>query len=216
MLGVIEPPAERSSHVIFDEDAEFSPGSVRSLGAFDLLPASSRLTAGIRRLNRPIDVFWAKEFGERHLEEYDIVLYDTAAALTVYSLNALVASQFVIIPVAPEYQPIVGAEQTYQTCLTVRRKLNPALRDAVYLLTMVDGRKKTHHTYRRYLRDRYEEAVLEQVVRTSASLAVATNDGKTAFDFDPRGRGSVDYANVADEVVRRLLVGAADEPASAL
>lgn len=204
MAGLSEPDAARSSHVIFDEEAAFDRSSIVSLPAFDLLPSSSRLSAALRRLTRPTDVLWLRDFAARHLEDYDIVLYDTAAAVTVYSLNALVASRLVVIPVAPEYQPVLGAEQTYQTALTVRKKLNPDLDSPVFLLTMVDARKRDHHAFRAYLRERYGADVLEAIVRTSASLSTSRQDGSTAFDHDPRGRGAIDYANVADGLLERI------------
>jgi len=203
MTGTAEPAAERSSYAIFDEAAGFDPASIVKLPAFDLMPSSSRLSSAIRKLNRPVDVLWVREFSARHFADYDYVLFDTAAAVTVFSLNALVASRVVVIPVLPEFQPVVGAEQTWQTAMTVRRKLNPDLQEPAFLLTMVDGRKKEHHAYRRYLRERYGEAVLQSVVRTSASLAATRQDGRTAFEFDPRGRGTVDYALVADVLLAR-------------
>jgi chromosome partitioning protein len=203
LTGTPEPPPERSSHAMFEEGAPFDPGCIVSLPSFDLLPSSSRLSAALRRLNRPVDVLWVREFASRHLAEYDFVVYDTAAAVTVYSLNALVASRLVLIPVLPEYQPVVGAEQTWQTALTVRRKLNPGLESPMFLLTMVDARKREHHLYRHYLRERYGASVMEPIVRTSASLAGSRQDGRTAFDFDPRGRGAVDYANVVDSLLAR-------------
>ena len=211
LTGTGEPPAERSSHAMFDENVDFDRTSIVQLPAFDLLPSSSRLSSAIRRLNRPVDVLWVREFSARHLGDYDYVLYDTAAAVTVYSLNALVASRLVVIPVLPEYQPVIGAEQTWQTVMTVRRKLNPDLREAVFLLTMVDGRKKEHHAYRHYLRERYGPSVMSSIVRTSASLAATRQDGLTAFDLDPRGRGAVDYANVADSILSRAEVSVTTE-----
>ncbi len=204
LTGTGEPPAERSSHAIFDDGVDFDRTSIVPLPAFDLLPSSSRLSSAIRRLNRPVDVLWVREFSARHLADYDFVLYDTAAAVTVYSLNALVASRMVVIPVLPEYQPVVGAEQTWQTAATVRKRLNPDLQEAVFLLTMVDGRKKEHRAFGHYLRERYGDSVMPSVVRTSASLAATRQDGLTAFDYDPRGRGAVDYANVVDGLLRRV------------
>jgi chromosome partitioning protein len=138
---------------------------------------------------------------------HDIVLFDTAAAVTVYSLNALVASQHVVVPVLPEYQAVVGAEQTFQTVDLVQNKLNPLLESRWFLLTQVDGRKRIHRTYQEYLRDKYDSAVLETVIRTSTALAESREGGTTVFDHDPRARGARDYANAADELVRRVREG---------
>ncbi len=132
------------------------------------------------------------------------MIFDTAAAITVYSLNALVASSFVIIPVMPEYQPVLGGEQTFQTAMMVREKLNPSLKPPQFLFTMVDARKRNHHAYRRYLRKRYGDRVMESIIRTNTSLSVTHDNGTTVFENDPYSRGALDYANATDELIRLM------------
>jgi chromosome partitioning protein len=157
----------------------------------------------MRKLNRPIDVFWVKEV-LAEASGYDFVVLDTAAAITVYSLNALVASQYVVIPATPEYQPIEGAEQTFRTATMVREKLNPTLNDPLFLLTQVDRRKVHHKYYRKYLRGRYGDLVMQSEIRTSTSLAGHFSDGSSVFIRNPNSRGALDYANATDELLRRV------------
>jgi len=202
-LGLGEPEVAASSLMLFRSDASLRDLEKVQLQGFDVLPASSVLTNHMRRLNKPTDVLWIKE-AVAHTIDYDVILLDTAAAVTVYSLNALVACQHVVIPVTPEYQPIVGAEQTYQTAMMVRSKLNPDLQLPSFLFTQVDARKRAHHRYRQYLRKRYSERVMSTVIRTSAALATAYQDGTTVFENDPYSRGARDYANATDELIRRL------------
>ena len=204
MLGIGEPPEGASSLALFDPDVRMRDVPVESMSGFDLLPSSTKLTNRMRRLNGPADVLWAKEALQDGLD-YDVVLIDTAAAITVFSLNALVAAQHVLIPVTPEYQPVLGAEQTFQTAKLVQSKLNPDLHDPIFLFTQVDGRKNSHHAYRRYLRERYDDHVMTGIIRTSTALAHMHADGTTAFDHDPYARGSRDYANATDELIRRLM-----------
>ena len=90
---------------------------------------------------------------------------------------ALVTSDYALIPVTPEYQPVVGAAQTFRPVQTVRQKLNPTLGDPFFLLTQVDARKRDHAAYTHYLRERYGDRILANVIRTSAQLAeVAEGD----------------------------------------
>lgn len=214
MMGVAEPDPKASSCALFGEGQSFDKASLVNPGAFSLIPASTRLSTDMRRLTRSIDVLWAREFQEAHFQDFDYVLYDSAAALTVFTLNALTAAEHVLIPVLPEYQPVVGAEQTYQTAITVRKKLNPAMQDPIFLLTMVDGRKRNHLAYENYLRDRYGDSIMNSRIRTSASLSTTRHDGQTPFDFDPRGRGSQDYAAAVDELVARTERRPQPEPES--
>jgi chromosome partitioning protein len=205
-LGLPDEARADTALALFDHDRE--PGSleITTMSGFDLIPSSSLLTKRMRRLNKPTDVLWVKESIEGGVlgREYDVILFDTAAAVTVYSLNALVASQHVLIPVLPEYQGVVGAEQTYQTTELIRRRLNPRLQAAHFLFTQVDGRKSIHQSYRRYVRKKYDEQVLRTIIRTSTALAESYKDGTTLFDHDPHARGARDYANATDELMRRI------------
>ncbi len=204
MLGIGEPARAASSLVLFEPEAALDAVPVERAKGFDVLPASSALTKRMRSLGKPTDVLWAKETLQNAALGYDVVLFDTAAAVTVYSLNALVASQFVVIPVTPEYQPVLGAEQTYQTVGMVRKRLNPSLEPPLFLFTQVDGRKRAHHRYRNYLREKYRGRVMDTIIRTSAALSTSRMDGTTVFDHHPRARGAHDYANATDELLERF------------
>ena len=206
MMGVEEPPDICSSAMIFDGEVGLRDIPVHHLVNFDLIPSSRALTRLMRRLNKPTDVYWAKESLKDGVP-YDVVLFDTAAAVTVYSLNALVASDHVVIPVTPEYQPVVGAEQTDRTSALVRQRLNPDLGEPSFLFTQVDFRKNSHRMYRQYLRRKYGEKVMRSIIRTSTSVAETHSDGSTAFDNDPHSRGARDYANATDELLRRFAMG---------
>jgi chromosome partitioning protein len=204
-LDVDEPPPEESIAAFFDPDLD--PGRIRlhEAGGFDLVPSSSTLTRRMRRLNKPTDVLWVREALDTLSLDYDLILFDTAAAVTVYSLNALVACDHVLIPVLPEYQSVIGAEQTFQTAAMVRKKLNPGLQSRMLMFTQVDGRKRVHQTYREYIRDKYGDAhVLDAEIRTSTSLTRAYDAGETVFDHDPNARGARDYANAGDELWQRM------------
>lgn len=203
-MGVKEPSPDATVAALFDPSADVASLSVRDVSGFDLLPSSSTLTKRMRDLNKPTDVLWAREALQKADLGYDLVLFDTAAAVTVYSLNALVASQHVLIPVLPEYQAVVGAEQTYQTTELVKNKLNPMLESRTFLFTQVDARKRIHRTYQKYVREKYGDSVLDNTIRTSTSLAESREGGTTVFDHDASARGARDYANATDELLRRV------------
>lgn len=203
-MNVEEPSPEASVAALFDPKGRLDRIPFREVSGFDLIPSSSTLTKRMRDLNKPTDVLWVREALQQSSADYDLVIFDTAAAVTVYSLNALVASQHVLIPVLPEYQSVVGAEQTFQTTDVVREKLNPLLESRSFLLTQVDARKRMHRTYEKYLREKYGSVVLEQVVRTSTSLSESREGATTVFDHDPASRGARDYANTADELAARI------------
>src|SRR5690606_32700152 len=160
-----EPPAAASSLALIDPQGDLRALPTYALSGFDLLPASGAMNKAQRALTKPTDVFWLKEtLAQGH--DYELILLDTAAALSVFTMNALVASDHVLIPVTPEYQPVVGAEQTWQTSRLVREKLNPTLSEPLFLLTQVDARKRDHASYSRYLLDTYGVRVMRAIIRT--------------------------------------------------
>ncbi len=209
MVGAAEPEESRSSLLLFDLDGRVSQASLLNRPWFDVLPGSSKMPKYLRSLTRSSDVLWIREALAGAAIDHDIIIIDTAAAVTAYSLGSLVAADHVVIPVAPEFQPMVGAEQSFRTAYTIREKLNPSMQDPAFLVTQFDARKRLHHQYRSYLQDKYAGFVLDRVVRTSASLANSYSDGTTVFDHEPRSRGAIDYANVVDEFSVRLSPGAA-------
>ncbi len=216
MLGAPEPRPEHSGLGLLDAQADLRAFPVHAVSGFDLIGSSMALTKALRRLTRPTDVLWLRET-VRAGHDYDLILIDTAAALSVYTMNALVASDHVVIPVTPEYQPVVGAEQTWQTAGLVQDKLNPHLATPRFLLTQVDARLNRHARYAEYLRTKYQDAVLATAIRTSSSLAVASRDGRTVFDSRHATRGAVDYTAAAEEIAAYTFAedGGGDGPSAA-
>ncbi len=200
MLGIAEPAPEASACALFRHDIDPADIPCVSFPGFDVIPGSGGLTRLMRKLTSPTDVFWLKEALQVRTG-YDVAILDTAAAVTVFSLNALVAARFVIIPVTPEEQPVLGAEQTYETVTLVSDKLNPNMHSPFFLLTQVDARKRAHNRLRAYMRTTYSDHVLRQIIRTSAALSAACRDGITVFRRDPYSRGARDYANLTDEII---------------
>lgn len=190
---------------LFEPDASLWECPVRSMSGFDLIPSSARMTRRMRDLNKPTDALWLREaMGARDEAPYDMVLFDTAAAVTVFSLNALVASDHSVIPVLPEPQAVVGAEQTFQTVSMIRKSLNPALYPPIFLFTQVHKQKRVHRAYRHYIRKKYSHRVLNTYIGTSTSLTEPCDDGETVFDVDPYSRGAKSYANATDELLERM------------
>jgi len=203
MVGGREPAPEHSALALVDPHGDFRTIPVQHMSGFDLIGSSMSLTRALRKLTKPTDVLWLREtVAAGH--DYDLILFDTAAALSVFTMNALVASDHVIVPVTPEYQPVVGAEQTWKTAALVKSKLNPVLQPPRLLLTQVDARLSRHSKYSAYLRSKYGASVLETEIRTSSSLAVASRDGRTVFDARVATRGAEDYAAAAREISRTL------------
>jgi chromosome partitioning protein len=209
MLGLEQHAGPGTCLDLFESGADLRRIPLTRVGSVDVLPSSTMMTSRMRHLNKATDVFFIREALARG-HDYDIVLFDTAAAITVYSLNALVASHGTLIPVTPEYQPVMGAEQTAETIRVIRDKLNPQLQPPFFVLTQVDARRRVHEKYRDYLRRQYPDQILPVEIRTCSSLANSYRGGATVFDLDLHSRGAQDYARLTDILLPLLFASSGD------
>lgn len=204
--GINEADETATASALFIPKVRFSDLTFIRRSGYDLLPGSVELTKLVRRMSRPTDVLWLREklLEDKNAVDYHFILVDTSAALTVLNINALVVSNLAIIPVAPEFQAVSGAEQTLSNVRHLRHRLrlsNPMCR---FLITQFDKRKRTHREYTHYICKKYSKHVFDVHIRTNAPLSDARGDGATVFDVAPRSRGAVDYAAATDELVRWL------------
>ena len=204
MMDIWPSDTASTSLDLFHLDSSLSDLEVLKLPPFDLLPCTGGMNHLSSKLTSATDMFWVKE-ALQDQSTYDTIVIDTAAAVSVYALNAMIAADTLMIPVVPEVQSVYGAEQTWSTAKEVRKKWNPSLKTAMFLLTNVDRRKKVHHQYSQYMRKTYESLVMDTVIRTCASLAAVCRDGTTVFERNLDSRGAKDYAAVVDELVRYVL-----------
>jgi len=204
MMDVDTSSIVHSSLNLFEPGDHLSDLKVLHLPSFDLLPCKDGMIHKSQKLTNVTDMFLLKE-SIQDFAGYDAVILDTAAAITVYVLNALVATDILMIPVTPELQSVHGAGQTWDTAKEIREKWNPGLKIAMFLLTNVHGRKKIHRQYSKYMRKRYGHLVMDSIVRTCSSLAVSYKNGCTVYETHVLSRGAKDYASVVDELIRHVL-----------
>ena len=135
-------------------------------------------------------------------DQYDYTVIDCMPSLGMLTINALAAADAVITPVQAAYLPAKGLEQFLMTVSKVRRQINPTLRMDGILLSMVDARTNyakeiislIYETYGMHLR------IFQTQVPFSVRAAEASASGCSIFTYDPRGKVSEAYRNLAEEV----------------
>lgn len=139
----------------------------------------------------------------RHIRtEYDYIIIDSPPSLGPLTVNGLVASDEVLIPVQCEYYALEGLSQLLETINLVRENLQPDLRVLGALLTMFDRRNRLSHQVAREVKDHFPGRVFESVIPRSIRLAEAPSFGKSIFDFDIFSKGARAYKNLAQEILR--------------
>jgi chromosome partitioning protein len=134
-------------------------------------------------------------------DDYDYILIDTPPSLGLLTINALTASEGVIVPVQCEYLSLRGLLQLEKTLEMIRENLNPDVHIKGILPTLFDAR--THHGKEsiEVLRENFGDLVFDTVVRKTIKFAEAPVGGTSVLKYDPKGRGAESYRALAREVL---------------
>jgi chromosome partitioning protein len=168
-----------------------------------LVPSRPELAGAAVELSRRDD-------GDRYLadsltvvEDFDFVLLDCPPSLGPLTVNALAASDRVVVPVQAEYYALEGLAQLIHSIDLVKARLNPRLGIAGVLLTMVDGRTRLAADVEQEVRRHFGDLVFHTVVPRSVRLAEAPSHGLPVNHYDRRSAGAEAYWKVAMELVDR-------------
>ncbi|MGD8986361.1 MAG: ParA family protein [Desulfobacteraceae bacterium] len=134
---------------------------------------------------------------------YDYILLDCPPSLGFLTVNALTASDSVLIPLQCEYYPLEGLTQLLKTIWAVRKRLNPTLDVVGILLTMYDSRNNLSIQVAEEVRGHFKKNVFETIIPRNVRLSEAPSHGKPALLYDIKSRGAQSYLALARELVRR-------------
>lgn len=170
---------------------EVVPATIQLAGAeIELVPAMSREV----KLKNALDA--VRGF-------YDYVLIDCPPSLGLLTLNALTASDGVLVPVQCEYYALEGLGQLINTITLVQRHLNASLSVFGALLTMYDARTNLSSQVVEEVRNYFKGKVFETVIPRNVRLSEAPSYGQPITIYDPKSKGAEVYCELAREVIER-------------
>ena len=177
--------------------------SIENVG-IDLLPANADLTAAEVELMRTDN---AEQRFKKSIapirDNYDYILIDCPPALNMLTLNALVASDGVIIPMQCEYYALEGLTALVDTIEQVRSSVNPNLEIEGLLRTMFDPRNTLSNDVSSQLIKHFGDKVYRTIVPRNVRLAEAPSHGLPALLYEKTSRGALAYLSLAGEMLRR-------------
>ncbi len=177
------------------------PTSVESLS---LMPADRNLTgAEIEMVNLPEREGRLRRFLDPISRKFDYLFIDCPPSLGLLTLNALVASDTVLIPLHCEYFALEGLAELVGTMRRVKGSLNPRLDIEGVLLTMYDERTNLGQLVARDVREFFRDKVFNTVIPRNVRLGEAPSHGMPAVVYDPRSRGAAAYVALAAELMAR-------------
>lgn len=136
-------------------------------------------------------------------EKYDYILIDCSPSLGLITVNALTASDSVIIPVQCEYFALEGISKLLNTIKIIKSKLNMALEIEGFLLTMYDNRLRLANQVLAEVQKHFEGMVFETIISRNVRLSEAPSHGKPVLLYDAESKGSNNYMDLAKELVQK-------------
>lgn len=171
----------------------------------DVLPSTARLTS----LETVLPMATCREGILKEIlqlvkDEYDYIFIDCNAGGDLFTVNALAASDSVLLPVEARPLGVEGLDQVEKLIQTVRRHLNPSLKIEGIILTKVQGRTNCCRRIRERIKTEFAGRirVFEDEIKLSISVADAPDYGVSIHEYDPRCTAAKAYANIALEVMQ--------------
>lgn len=169
----------------------------------DLIPSHIDLVgAEIEMLNLPNREKVLRHVIEKIRNDYDFILIDCSPSLGLITVNALTASDSVIIPVQCEYFALEGLGKLLNTIKIIQTKLHPELEIEGFLLTMFDSRLNLSNQVMEEVKKHFQEMVFESVIQRNIKLSEAPSYGQPAILYDATSKGAASYMNLARELLQ--------------
>ena len=170
----------------------------------DLIPSHIDLVgAEIEMINYPNREMVLKKLIETVQHEYDFIIIDCSPSLGLITVNALTASDSVIVPVQCEFFALEGLGKLLNTIKIVQSRLKTSLVIEGILMTMYDGRLRLSNQVVAEVRRHFEDLVFSTIVHRNAKLSEAPSVGKPVILYDANSKGSMNYLNLAKEILQK-------------
>lgn len=174
------------------------------LPGLSVLPTNIDLVgAEIEMLEMPNREYILKNILEKVRDNYDFVLIDCSPSLGIIVINALTASDSVLIPVQCEYFALEGLGKLLNSIRLVQNNLNPDLDIEGFVMTMYDKRVKISEQVLDEVRHHFDDMVFNTIIHRNVKLSEAPSYGQSIVEYDISSTGAINYMNLAKELLQR-------------
>jgi len=140
-------------------------------------------------------------------DKYDFIFIDCPPAISMLTVNALVASRFVLMPLQAEFLPLKGLHSFlhhFNNIVKIKKRLGLDIDILGFVLTKYDEHKKMNREISRQLGDEFGSKLFQARIRTNIQLAQAQEAGVDIFSFDKNANGAADYQQLANEFLLKI------------
>lgn len=203
-LGVVPEELHRTIYDIIT-DPQFSTAKAvmkTNTEGLDIIPSNILLSGAESEL---VTMYDREYVLQKHLEslgdDYDVCVIDCSPSLSILTLNALVASTDVLIPVQTHYYALEGLKQLLETIDVVKSRFNSSLKILGVLLTFVESRTLLSREVQRQMKDFFGKLVFDTVIHRNVRLAEAPSAGEPVLAYDVNSRGAQEYLALINEII---------------
>lgn len=202
-LGVNKTALSRSIYdVLIGAESPLSLITLTGRIGLDLLPSSPALAgAEVELVDLPGREMRLRRALEEIRQRYDFTLIDTPPSLGMLTVNALTASDGVLIPIQCEYLPLEGLSQLLHTVELVRQNLNPDLIIRGLIMTMYDSRTSLSRQVVEEVHQHFPNMLFRSIIPRSIKLSEAPGYGEPIISYAPDSGGAQAYAALCEELL---------------
>jgi len=203
--GVDKNELNHSTYTLLVGDSDIKEAIIqRNNNQYDLLPANQDLTAAeVELLSVDSREYQLKNQLNKITNDYDYILIDCPPSLSMLTINALTASNSIIIPMQCEYYALEGLTALMETVSKIIQLTNPELEIDGLLRTMYDPRNSLTKDVSQQLFEHFENKVYRTVIPRNVRLAEAPSHGESALEYDSKSRGALAYLALAGEMITK-------------
>ena len=204
-LGIDPDQLEKSAYECFMGQANVKDCIVETdTPNLYLLPTRIDLVgAEIELVNAKKREFYIQNAIQPVKDDYDFIIIDCSPSLGIITINALTASDSVIIPIQSEYFALEGLGKLLNTVRIVQTRLNTSLSIEGLLITMYDSRLRLARQVVEDVRSHFKSMVFDTMIYRNTKLAEAPSYGKPIIMHDASSMGAINYLNLANEILKR-------------
>lgn len=137
-------------------------------------------------------------------EDFDLIVIDTPPALGIITVNALVAANYLLVPIQASYYSLEGTDDLLETLERIRARPNPELQLLGVIVTLYDKRTNLARDIYKQVREVFGDKVFKTVIGKNVRLEESPAYKETIFSFAPDSSGAAEYAQLAKEVIQRV------------
>lgn len=141
---------------------------------------------------------------ESVINDYDYIIIDCSPSLNLATINSLVTSDYILIPVQADYLSIRGTAKLLDSINKVKERMNPKLDILGFFITMYDNRKINDKNIYETIQEQFKEKAFNTVIRENVRLKESPIEKQSIFEYDKNCNGFMDYYNLMIEVWKRL------------